>query len=151
MSVFDPDTFLNTEIAGAIDTTIIPVPEGEYPAQVANAPRFRTIDTKDGERHVMDVSWLVDDENVKKVTGLERPMCRQTVFLDITEEGGLDISKGKNRQLGLLREAVGQNSAGRPWAPAMLEGQTAHVRIEHSPNPNDPESPYANVTRVATA
>lgn len=147
-SIFDPNAFLNTEIKGAIDTTVVPIPEGEYNAQVSRAPRFRKIDTKNGERVVMDVSWGIDDENVKKITMHDNPAARQTVFLDLTEEGAMDMSKGKNRQLGLLREAVGQNTEKGTWSPAQLEGTVAHVKVEHSPNEADPDNPFANVTRV---
>lgn len=150
-TVFDPTTFLNTEVKGAIDTTIIPVPQGEYRAQINRPPRFRKIDTKDGERVVMDVTWEIDDDGVKKTTKLDHPIARQSVFIDLTEEGGIDMTKGKNRQLGLLREAVGQNDARRQWAPSMLEGAMAKVKVEHSENPNDAAAPYANVTRVAAA
>lgn len=149
MSTFDPTAFLNTEMKGAIDTTVIPIPEGEYSAQISREPKFRKIDTKNGERVVMDVSWVIEDEAVKKITLMDNPVARQSVFLELTEAGAIDHSRGKNRPLGLLREAVGQNGKGL-WSPAMLQGAVAKVRIEHSPNENDPDSPYANVTRVTT-
>ena len=144
MSAFDPEEFMNTQVKGAIDTTIIPVPEGEYLGQIVGQLKTRTLE--DGTV-VMDVSWEILDDKVKEITGLDRPICRQGVWLDLTDEGGLDLSKGKNRGIGLLREAVGQNTE-KAWAPSMLMGQTATVRVEHSPNANDPTSPYANVRRV---
>ncbi len=156
MTVFDPQAFVNQEMKGAIDTTITPVPQGEFTGQITRPPKFRQIDTKDGERVVMDVTWGIDNAEVKKKTGIDNPIARQSVFCDVItdDEGritGLDTAKGKNRQLGLLREAVNQNDSRRPWAPAMLEGAIAKVKVEHSPNENDPESPYANVTKVTRA
>jgi len=145
-SVFDPDAFMNETIKGEIDTRIIPVPEGEWNAQVDNI-KFRQLD--DG-RVIMDVFWEILEDSVKETTNNSKPTCRQSVFLDMTDEGSLDLSKGKNRQLGLLRSAVGQNT-GKPWAPSMLIGQIAKVRVVHSPNPEDPENPYANVKGVTKA
>ena len=143
MSVFDPDAFMSESIKGEIDTRIIPVPEGEWNAQVDNL-KFRQLDEG---RVIMDVYWEILEESVKESTKLDKPTCRQSVFLDMTSEGSLDLSKGKNRRLGLLRAAVGQNT-GKPWAPSMLIGQLAKVRVEHSPNPDDLENPYANVKAV---
>lgn len=143
MSVFDPDAFLSETIKGEIDTRIIPVPEGEWAAQIDRIT-FRQLDDT---RIVMDVTWEILDDSVKEKTNHAKPTCRQGVFLDMTEEGSIDLSKGKNRQLGILRAAVGQNS-GKPWAPSMLYGQLAKVKVQHSPNADDPENPYANVRGV---
>ncbi len=147
VSAFDPQTFIDSSIEGANDTSITPVPIGEWMAQADNV-KGRKINTKDGERAVMDVTWEILDEGVKEEMEREKVTCRQSVFLDITAEGGIDFGKGKNRQLGLLREALGQNDPSRQWAPSMVIGQPAKVVVEHSPNDNDPENPYSNVVRV---
>lgn len=144
MSIFDPEVFMGTTVEGEIDTKIIPVPEGEYLGQILKLT-YRT--NSDGST-IMDVHWEILDEEVKKITLMDVPVCRQGVWLDLLEDGvNLDMSPGKNRQLGLVRESVGQNTP-KPWNPNMLLGQSATVRVEHSPNANDPESPYANVKRV---
>lgn len=143
MSIFDPEVFMNTNVEGAIDTKIIPVPEGEYLGLIS---KLTYRQNSDGTT-IMDVHWEILDEGVKKITLMDMPISRQGVWLDLTEEGQIDMSPGKNRQLGLLRESVGQNTP-KPWNPNMLLGQSATVRVEHSPNANDPESPYANVKRV---
>ena len=143
MSAFDPEVFMNTNVEGVIDTTIIPVPVDEY-LGLASKLTYRT--NADGST-IMDVHWEILDEKVKEITRMDVPICRQGVWLDLTEEGQIDMSPGKNRQLGLVRESVGQNTP-KPWNPNMLLGQSATVRVEHSPNANDPESPYANVKRV---
>lgn len=149
VSSFDPQSFIDSSIEGANDTSIVPIPQGEWLAQVDNV-RARKIDTKDGPRAIMDVTWEILDESVKEELEREKVTCRQSVFLDVTGEGSIDLGKGKNRQLGLLREAVGQNDPSRPWAPSMLIGNPAKVVVEHSPNENDPENPYSNVTRVTS-
>ena len=149
LSSFNPDTFVNVEYEESIDTTITPIPVGEWSAS-SNSIKFRKINTKDGERAVMDVTWELLEEGVRKETGLDHPTCRQTVFLDLNDAGGLDMSKGKNRQLGLLREALGQNSNAR-WSPGMIEGQMATVTVVHNADREDPEIIYSNIKKVTKA
>lgn len=126
-STFNPDTFLNTEVTEANSTTYIPIPEGEYPALVKTIkPRSTT-----SGKSILDVLWGIDDAEVVRITGNDKPVSRQSIFLDLTDSGGLDFGKGKNVALGKLREAVGQNQSGKPWAPGMLLGQVARVKIVH--------------------
>lgn len=144
MSTFNPDTFLNTETSDANATSYTPVPEGEFPAAIkAVKPRVLT----DG-RAVLDITWSVDDEVARQETGMAEPSVRQTIWLDTTESGGLDFGKGKNVGLGRLREAVGQNQAGKPWAPGMLVGQVAKVKVGHSIDKRDNVTINADVKAV---
>ena len=142
MSTFNPDTFLNTETAEANATAYTPVPEGEFQASIkAIKPRVLT----DG-RAVLDVTWIVDDETARQETGMAEPSVRQTLWLDTTESGGLDFGKGKNVGLGRLREALDQNQSGKPWAPGMLVGGVAKIKVTHSIDKRDNETIQANVT-----
>ena len=149
LSSFDPETFVNVEYEESIDTTITPVPEGEWQANSLSI-KFRVQATKDGDRALMDVLWEILEDSVREATKLDKPMCRQTIFLDINDAGGLDMSKGKNRQLGLLREALRQNTEAR-WSPGMIVGHLATVKVVHTPNKDDRDNPYANVKKVTVA
>lgn len=145
MSTFNPDTFLNTETSDSNATAYTPVPEGEFTASIkALKPRVLT----DG-RAVLDITWIVDDEAVRQETGMAEPAVRQTLWLDITEFGGLDFGKGKNVGLGRLREAVGQNVSGKPWQPGMLVGQVATIKVGHSIDKRDNVTVQADVKAVA--
>jgi hypothetical protein len=53
------------------------------------------------------------------------------VFLDLTPQGALDNSKGKNRAQRVYREACGMNKPGEPFAWAMLQGKTVKVKLTH--------------------
>ncbi len=146
MSSFDPNAFLNTEVSEANATAYVPVPEGEFNASIKLIkPRVLT----DG-RAVLDLTWIVDDEEVKQETGMAEPSVRQTLWLDITESGGLDFGKGKNVGLGRLRDAIGQNQSGKPWAPGMLVGQVAKVKVTHSIDKRDGETIQAGVSAVTS-
>lgn len=147
-SVFDPEAFKNTPVDGAMDTALTPVPPNrDVPGQIESYKVRQN--EKDGEVWtVMDVVWHILDEESKKVTGLDKPFCRQSIFLDLTAENNLDNGKAKNVQLGKLRDAIGQNKAGKPWHPDMILGAMGLCHIE--PDKGDPEN-YSRVTRVAKA
>lgn len=53
------------------------------------------------------------------------------VFLDLTPQGALDNSKGKNRQQRVYREACDMNKPGEPFAWRMLQGRTVKVKLTH--------------------
>lgn len=147
MPMFDNEDLLNMETGGEMETEFTPVPEGEYIATVTKVvARSGHSDKTDEDWYSLDVSWHIDDDEVREATGMERPTARQSIFLDVGD-GGLELGKGKNVLLGRLREAVGQNGAG-VWAPAMLEGTTAMVRVTHRMH-ND--NVYADVKHVAAA
>ena len=147
LSTFDPDLFLGGEIEGGFETSYERVPAGEFSAMIEDV-KVRKINTENGEQAVMDITWLILDEEVKKETELERPTCRQGVFLDVNKKGGLERGKNKNVGVGRLLEALGMDK-GAKWSPEGLKSSTAVIRVEHKPNKDDPENPYANVTKVA--
>lgn len=128
--MFNEDDFMNNTTEGEMSTEFTPIPEGEFQAFIKGVKVRSGVSEKTGsEWAVLDVTWSIDDAGVAEETGLDNPTCRQSVFLDLTPEGGLDYGKGKNIQLGRLREAVGQNSGA--WSPSMLEGSAAIVKVEH--------------------
>ena len=53
------------------------------------------------------------------------------VFLDLTPQGALDNSKGKNRAQRTYREACDMNKPGEPFAWRMLQGRTVRVKLSH--------------------
>lgn len=151
-SSFDPELFLQTETTDSSSTEFTPFPEGEHVAVVKEV-KGRLVEGKDGKpsRPVMDVTWECSSPEVQEALGREAGTIRQTVWLDMMAGGGLDMGKGRNVQLGRLREALGQNEPGRPWSPLNLVGGVAQITVTHTPNPNGDGSVFANVTAVATA
>jgi len=142
--MFNPEDFMNTETTVQNETDYTPMPEGEYPAVISKLDSRMA-----GSTPVLDVTWMIDDQAVREQTGMDEPTCRQTIWLDVTESGGLEAGANKNVQLGKLREALGQND-GSPWSPQMLNGQPARVIVKHS-SPNEQGAVYANVVQVAAA
>lgn len=141
-SAFDPDLFMNTTTTDANDTTFVPVPAGVYPASIDSVtPRTA------GDKPVLEVKWIIDSNEAREATGMEKPSVRQTIWLDVTAQGGLDMGKGKNVGLGKLREALGQNKPGQAWAPGMLVGQVAQVQVGHRSG-KEPGEVFADVKQV---
>jgi hypothetical protein len=126
MSEFNADQFMQTEVEGQLETEFTPIPEGEYQGVIKEIKP----DTTAKGSPFLEVIWIIDDQSVRDLIGMDEPTTRQTVWLDINEQGGLDFGKNKNVGLGKLREALGQNT-GAPWSPLMLIGRPATVNIKH--------------------
>jgi hypothetical protein len=129
--MFDTDSLLNSTFTESLDTTQTPCPEGEY-AAVLDSFKARTFTSKDGdEGAVLDIFWKPQLDAATEASLGRKPTVKQTVFLDVTPSGGLDMGKGRNIGLGRLREALGQNQPGKPWNFGLLQGGTATVVVKH--------------------
>lgn len=134
-------------------TKIVSVPAGEYAGVISEKLEFRQSPGKKDPSKLytfLDVDIKIDDARVREVTKRESPTVRYSCGIDLTADGkGFDMSEGKNVGLNRLRAAVHQNEAGLPWSPQMLVGKALKVKVDMRPNPNDPESPYAEASAVA--
>ena len=136
--MFDTETFMQSTVEGESSTQYVPDPEGEYAAVIG---RVQGRSTPNGNA-LIEVSWIIDKPGEELA---DQKQVRQTVWLDITESGSLDMSQGKNVPLGRLRAAVGQNAPGQMWSPNMLEGSPAMILVEHTQRGEDV---YAQVKSV---
>lgn len=154
-SIFNPDAFMNQQVSGEMDTQYINVPEGDYMAMIDNVKPRKAKDST-----ILDVMWMIGADqpvingpdagkSVQQVTGLPKNTVRQSLFLDLTPEGYLDVSKGKNVQLGQLRDALGQNDPQRPWGPNMLKGQAAKVTVKHRMADDGSGKIYTDVKNIS--
>lgn len=146
--MFDPNQFLDLQITEANDTKVIPVPVGEFTA-VADKTECRTWQSKKDPSKsgvTLEVTWAIDDQGVKELLGRDQVTVRQGIMLDLTDEGGLDMGKGRNVGLGRLREALGLNVPGQPFAFSMIPGRMAKIKVDHR---IDGENVYAEVKGAA--
>ena len=148
MTMFSPEQFLDMQVTESNDTKVIPVPVGEYLGVVEEVKVRTWTSKKDPSQSglTLDVVWLIDDANVKALLGREKVTVKQGIMLDMTEAGGLDMSKGRNIGLGRVREATGLNTPGQPFAASMLTGRMAKVKVKHRV---DGENIYAEVESTA--
>lgn len=134
-SVFNAAQFLGTTTEDVGEAKYYPIPVGEYKGQIEKVDAKQIISKRDGEKFIiLELVWIILDEEAKKATEQETPRARQSIFLDLTTQGGLDFGKNKNVPLSKLREAVGQNRQGRAWAPPHLMGCQATVMVAHDVN-----------------
>lgn len=129
------EEFLQTTTDSVLDDHLDPCPEGEWLA-MAGKPDVRTFEYKSGDRagetgYRMVIKWDVQDQEAKAAVDRETLSVTQSVLLDLTDDGtGLDMGKGKNIGLGQIRTALGQNTPGSAWSPAMIEGQVAKLKVK---------------------
>lgn len=145
--MFNPDTFLQGTVTESNDTKKIPCPPGEYFA-IAEKVEARPWQSKDGTKSgvALDITWTIDDANVKEVTARDTVQVRQGIMLDLLDNGFLDMGKGKNIGLGRVREATGLNAPGQPFSPAMIQGRMAKVTVSHRV---DGEDIFDEIKKVA--
>jgi hypothetical protein len=167
LSPFDADAFMGQSVDTALDTKRPIVPAGDYRATIGefNAENgFRSfVSEKEGKNYGREFTMfmppfvLADDPRLAEylqLTGLERAtVSHRGMFLDLVDNGQggqtLDKTKGKNVDLGQLREAVGQNAEGQPWSFSQLIGAgPVMVKVVHEPDKNNAELKYARVGRV---
>jgi hypothetical protein len=132
MSQFDPQAFLDTQTNESNDTRVIPCPVGEWAADIDSVDVKSAVSQKTGEPWTkLNVKWKITNTEANTIADRDPIFVTQGVMLEITEAGGLDMGKGKNVQLGRLREAVGLNSPGAPFSFRMLIGRSAKVKVDH--------------------
>lgn len=129
---FNPDEFLNQTFDQSLDTKVIPCPVGEYQA-IAEKVTVVPWAARDGSSSGLKIVilWDIQDDNVKAITNRDPTRVKQDQMLDLTETGQLDLAKGKNIGLGRIREALGLNTPGEPFAFSMIQGRMAKVLVSH--------------------
>lgn len=151
-SSFNPEAFASGSFEGEGDTRRFQLPPKEYMAFVVGPfgeDKKTRIRTTDKGHVIFEIVWQPDDAEVKQQFGLEKlPTVRQSIFLDITEQGGLDMGPFKNADLNKLREVFELNAAGVRWSFQDFIGKPARIKVEQRPNPQDPNNPFSNVTAV---
>jgi hypothetical protein len=147
---FDVHSFLDAAVSGANDTKIVPCPAGEFRAIITKV-EARTWASKDGSKSgiALDVSWDIEDPEVRQRLNRTEVIVRQGIMLDITPDNRIDTGVGKNVSLGRLREAVNMNDPSQPFSFNMLPGQMAVVTVTHRPDDRNPGDSFAEIRSVA--
>lgn len=156
--MFNPELFMSQTVEEANSTEILQVPEGEYLAvsDPVTVQSLRSFDVKRGPNagskgHAVDIQWTINDEDKTLSTFLGRtPRIKQSIMLEIAPDGTLAMGKGQNADLGRTREALNQNTSGRPWSFSMLGGAVAKVKVKHRLDAESGKT-FAEVKEVAKA
>lgn len=154
-ATFDPNSFLDQAVKGALDTKIIPPPNGGPYAATIDKVDVRQVQRKDGTGSFLscDILCKISDPTVAKATGREVSFARFSTILGVVDDGKggtkLDMSPQKNVKLGQVREAVGLNDPKKDFFIRQLVGLPLGVYIKQEILPD--ESVVANVNRVEKA
>lgn len=147
MGIFDPTSFLNATIKGALSTQITPLEPAEYTAMVGDISvvEWTSKDQrKSGYKFVAEMKVI--DEGVKEKLGRE-PVLRYDMMLDLTPEGNIDNGVGKNVALGRLQKACGLDSSGS-FSPRQLTGNLVKIRVSQR---IDGDNIYNDIKAVSPA
>lgn len=147
-SMFDADSLLQTQVEGSLDTSRKPIREMEEAQMVIKSVGLK-LTGKNSEYTVLDLVFIVDEQDARDDTGMTEPQIKHGVFLDIDDSGMIDMAEGKNIDLGRLRAACGQNDGGA-WSPMDLEGQPVVGHIIQQPDKNDPTIIYNRIKAFAS-
>lgn len=136
-SAFDPAAFeaVSNE---TLSTSVTPIPAGEHNAQIEDYKFSPGTSKKDGKSYMaLDITYRFFDDNgaLAALLGREAKLTK-SIFLDVSPQGGLDMTKGKNISLGKIREALNQNIPGVPWALPMIKGGALRLLITEDPAPS---------------
>jgi hypothetical protein len=138
---FDPNAFMNVEI----DQPLVrrpPLLPGDYVATIGAVKAESWQSQKDpsnpksGMRYVVPLTLEVPQEVQNKLGTPEDPYpvtvkLTDTIMLDLTDGGTLDLSVGKNGGLRRWREALDMNKKGETFSPRKMEGRMVLVKVSH--------------------
>lgn len=144
---FDAEAFQNAVVTEASSTSINPWPQGDYVVTIKKA-EIRSGTIGRGDRTGQPWAGLSVQVEIGDRSQLPEgcaPTASGMVMLDLTDSGGLDMTKGRNVNLGRLREAAGLNTPGQPFSFPMLEGRTVKVSTGLRMDKDNPELQYTEI------
>jgi hypothetical protein len=134
-SIFDPNALLDATLDQPTEKRP-PLPVGDYTAIIGEVSAATWQSSKDAGKS--GVKWNVPltvqiPAEVKESLQLSVDTITLTdsIMLDLTPQGAIDNSIGKNSRLRLYREALDMNKPGDSFSARRMQGQVILIRIEH--------------------
>lgn len=136
--MFDPNSFLMQETEGANSTESVPVPVGEWLMTAVECKPREWVAKNDPSKSgiAVDILFEVNDQTVLDLLERDVVKIKLGIMLDTTETGGLDMGKGKNVQLGRLRQALGLNDPSAKFSFGMIPGRQVKGLVKHRAGDN---------------
>jgi len=145
---FDAESFLNQDYVGSNSTEFVAVPIGERTGIINAINAKEIVSQKNGNTYrFLEVDYIIDDDEAREATGMAEPRARQSMILDIADDGTIDRRKGKNVSLGKLRDACDLNDPKQQFNFNMLIGKAVKCNIKHRIDDNG--QTWAEVKGVA--
>ena len=141
---FDPQAFLDLPVDEAFERRP-PIPAKDYTAiiQDVQARQWQSKDKynadgtpKSGIAYDVTLSLQIPLD-VREMTGLKTDTLtlKDSIMLDLNDQGGIDTSAGANRQLRNYREALDMNKPGVAFRAREMTGRMLLVRVKHEEYP----------------
>ena len=141
---FDPQAFLDLPVEEAFERRP-PLPATDYTAviQDVQARQWQSKDKynadgspKTGIAYDVTLSLQIPLA-VRESLGLkiDALTLKDSIMLDLNDQGGLDTAPGANRQLRNYREALDMNKPGVPFRAREMSGRMVLVRVKHEEYP----------------
>lgn len=135
---FDPATYLDVEISEP-SVRRPPIPAGDYNAVIGEVKPEAwsgkpggAAEGKTGMKYQVPLNLDLPAEVAAQV-GLKEPILKLTdsVMLDLTDNGAIDNSPGKNGKLRRYRDALDMNKPGDVFSARKMMGRPVRVKISH--------------------
>jgi len=144
---FNAESFLSTVTEAVTQDTVIPHPEGDFEGNIDDFKLKDGTSKSDGKVWVRATAKIrCLDKNAVADSGLDDLFVYDEFFLDLTDEGGLDMGGNKNVSLGRMRTATGLNVEGEEFSLNMLKNTQVGYTVKH--RLNDQGEPRAYVSSV---
>ncbi len=135
-SQYDPATYLDATMDQPLTARPALTP-GDYLATIGElkAESWTKKDdaSKSGMKFNVGLKIQVTSAEEQARQGSSEVTLFDTIFLDTTPSGGLDMSPGKNNQLRRYRVATKLNEPGQSFKPSMMTGRQVKVRVINEP------------------
>jgi hypothetical protein len=135
MQVFDPQAFLDAQIT-EVSVKRPPLPVGDYKAIIGEVTSRQWTGKDDPTK--TGIAWdipltLEIPESIQTEMGVAMASLnvKDSIMLDVTEAGTIDLGIGKNGKLRRYREACDLNKPGDVFSARKLTGCAVLVKIKH--------------------
>ena len=155
---FDPQAFLELPVDVAFERRP-PLPVKDYPAIIEDvaARQWQSKDkfNNDGSPKTgiaYDVTLQLQIPlDVKDALGLQTDTLKlkDSIMLDLNDQGGLATEPGSNRQLRQYREALDMNKPGQTVRASDMRGRMVLVRIKHEEYQGNIQERPAGVSKLS--
>ena len=150
-TTFDPESFLDATLPGSNSTKRELVPMGVYKASVGKLEVKNGIIQKDGPNFgkpwvALNIQWWIENQPINAALDQAKITVYDSCFLELDDDGRPAMGKGKNVQLGKLREALGLNSG--PVQFRAFEGRPATINVGHEPYKEDMQAVVKSYARA---
>lgn len=135
ISAFNPESFLDANLTEPTEKRK-PLPVGDYTAVVGTVTARTWQGRADASKCgiAWDIPLTIDvPAEVQAELGMDNSTLnfKDSIMIDLTENGTIDNGPGKNRRLRAYREATDMNKPGDVFSARKMEGKIVRVKIIH--------------------